>query len=146
MNSQELLKLLQSVQAGRLAPAKAIERLKHLPFEDLGFAKIDHHRTLRQGFAEVIFGKGKTPEQIAAIVRAMLAKTDSEHNILITRAEAKIFSAVKRAAGKESRLAKFHPVPASSPLIERDTKIGSAGTIWLCPRGPVIFQWLKKRC
>ena len=57
------MKLLQTVQSGKLAPAKAIERLKHLPFEDLGFAKVDHHRALRQGFAEVIFGKGKTPEQ-----------------------------------------------------------------------------------
>jgi pyridinium-3,5-biscarboxylic acid mononucleotide synthase len=134
MNSQELLKLLQSVQAGRLAPAKAIERLKHLPFEDLGFAKIDHHRTLRQGFAEVIFGKGKTPEQIAAIVRAMLAKKDSKHNILITRAEAKIFSAVKRAAGKESRLAKFHPV-SGVITIERDTKIVGKGTILVVSAG-----------
>src|SRR5258708_12086697 len=113
MNSQELLKLLESVQAGKLAPAKAIERLKHLPFEDLDFAKIDHHRTLRQGFAEVIFGKGKTPEQIAAIVRAMLAKKDSKHNILITRAEAKIFSPVKRAAEKNTRAPKIHPVPPS---------------------------------
>jgi hypothetical protein len=134
MNSQELLKLLQSVQAGRLAPAKAIERLKHLPFEDLGFAKIDHHRTLRQGFAEVIFGKGKTPEQIAAIVRAMLAKKDSKHNILITRAEAKIFSAVKRAAGKESPLAKFHPV-SGVITIERDTKIVGKGTILVVSAG-----------
>jgi pyridinium-3,5-biscarboxylic acid mononucleotide synthase len=134
MNSQELLKLLQSVQAGRLAPAKAIERLKHLPFEDLGFAKIDHHRTLRQGFAEVIFGKGKTPEQIAAIVRAMLAKKDSKHNILITRAGAKIFSAVKRAAGKESRLAKFHPV-SGVITIERDTKIVGQGTILVVSAG-----------
>jgi pyridinium-3,5-biscarboxylic acid mononucleotide synthase len=134
MNSQELLKLLQSVQAGRLAPAKAIERLKHLPFEDLGFAKIDHHRTLRQGFAEVIFGKGKTPEQIAAIVRAMLAKKDSKHNILITRAEAKIFSAVKRAAGKESRLAKFHPV-SGVITIERDKEIVGKGTILVVSAG-----------
>jgi hypothetical protein len=134
MNSQELLQLLQSVQVGRLAPAKAIERLKHLPFEDLGFAKIDHHRTLRQGFAEVIFGKGKTPEQIAAIVRAMLAKKDSKHNILITRAEAKIFSAVKRAAGKESPLAKFHPV-SGVITIERDTKIVGKGTILVVSAG-----------
>jgi NCAIR mutase (PurE)-related protein len=134
MNSQELLKLLESVQAGKLAPAKAIERLKHLPFEDLDFAKIDHHRTLRQGFAEVIFGKGKTPEQIAAIVRAMLAKKDSKHNILITRAEAKIFSAVKRAAGKKSRLAKFHPLSAVI-TIERDTKIMGKGTILVVSAG-----------
>src|SRR5438552_16725107 len=108
MNSQELLRLLKSVQSGKLVPEEAIERLKHLPFEDLGFAKVDHHRTLRQGFAEVIFGKGKTPDQIATIVRAMLAKKDSRHNILVTRADAKIFSTVKRAAGKTARLAKFH--------------------------------------
>ena len=134
MNSQELLKLLESVQAGKLEPAKAIERLKHLPFEDLDFAKIDHHRTLRQGFAEVIFGKGKTPEQIAAIVRAMLAKKDSKHNILITRAEARIFSAVKRTAGKDSRLAKFHPV-SGVITIERDTKIVGKGTIVVVSAG-----------
>ncbi|HMH79097.1 MAG TPA: nickel pincer cofactor biosynthesis protein LarB [Candidatus Acidoferrum sp.] len=134
MNSQELLKLLESVQTGKLAPAKAIERLKHLPFEDLDFAKIDHHRTLRQGFAEVIFGKGKTPEQIAGIVRAMLAKKDSKHNILITRAEAKIFFAVKRAAGKESQLAKFHPV-SGVITIERDTKIMGKGPILVVSAG-----------
>ena len=134
MNSQELLKLLESVQTGKLAPAKAIERLKHLPFEDLDFAKIDHHRTLRQGFAEVIFGKGKTAEQIAGIVRAMLAKKDSKHNILITRAEAKMFFAVKRAAGKESRLAKFHPV-SGVITIERDTKIMGKGTILVVSAG-----------
>jgi NCAIR mutase (PurE)-related protein len=54
MNQTELLKILESVKSGGLAPDKAIERLKHLPFEDLGFAKVDHHRALRQGFAEVI--------------------------------------------------------------------------------------------
>src|ERR1700739_2623061 len=102
MNSQELLKLLELVRSGKLAPAKAIERLKHLPFKDLDFAKVDHHRTLRQGFAEVVFGKGKSPDQVASIVRAMLAKTDSKHNILVTRADAKIFAVVKRAAGKVS--------------------------------------------
>src|SRR5262250_3078400 len=104
MNSQEILKLLVEVEGGKLSADQAVERLKHLPFEDLDFAKVDHHRTLRQGFAEVIFGKGKTPEQIAGIVRAMLAKKDSKHNILLTRTDARIFAAVKRAAGKESRL------------------------------------------
>src|SRR6202140_6006184 len=104
MNSQELLKLLESVQSGALAPAKAIERLKHLPFENLGFAKVDHHRALRQGFAEVIFGKGKTPAQVAEIVRAMLRQKVSRQNVLITRADARIFRAVKRV----DRRAKFH--------------------------------------
>jgi len=92
MNQSELLKILESVKSGDLAPVEAIDRLKHLPFEDLGFAKVDHHRALRQGFAEVIFGKGKTPQQVAAIVKAMLRKKDSRHNILVTRADAKLFA------------------------------------------------------
>src|SRR5580700_3489219 len=104
MNQLELLKILESVKAGELAPAKAIERLKHLPFEDLGFAKVDHHRALRQGFAEVIFGKGKTPQQVAEIVKAMLRQRDSKQNILVTRADSKMFAAVK----KLHRAARFH--------------------------------------
>ena len=61
MNSEDILKLLESVAARKLSPEAAVERLKHLPFEDIGFAKVDHHRALRQGYADVIFGKGKTP-------------------------------------------------------------------------------------
>src|SRR5512137_800339 len=103
MNQQELLKILEAVVAGGVSPVQAIERLKHLPFEDLGFAKVDHHRALRQGYAEVIFGQGKTPAQVAEIVRAMLRKKESRQNILVTRADKKIFAAVKRM----SRRAKF---------------------------------------
>jgi pyridinium-3,5-biscarboxylic acid mononucleotide synthase len=134
MNAQELLNLLELVQSGKLAPMDAIERLKHLPFEDLDFAKMDHHRALRQGFPEVIFGKGKTPDQIAKIVRAMLAKRDSRHNILVTRADPKIFSAVKRASGKVARLAKFHPL-SGVITIERDTQILGNGTILVVSAG-----------
>ena len=134
MNSQELLKLLELVQSGALAPAKAIERLKHLPFEDLDFAKVDHHRTLRQGFAEVLFGKGKSADQIAGIVRAMLAVKDSRHNILITRANAKIFATVKRAAGKHAKRAKFHPRSGVITL-ERESTIVGKGTILIVSAG-----------
>lgn len=134
MNSEELLKILEFVQSGTLTPAHAVERLKHLPFEDLGFAKVDHHRALRQGFAEVIFGKGKAPEQVAKIVRAMLSKRDSRHNILVTRADDKIFAAVKRAAGKSSRLAKFHP-SCGVITFERDTKMSGKGTILVVSAG-----------
>src|SRR5208283_1690109 len=84
----------------------AVERLKHLPFEDIGFAKVDHHRGLRQGYAEVIFGKGKTPAQVAEIARTMLKHKASRNNVLVTRADAKMFAAVKRV----SRSAKFHPL------------------------------------
>jgi pyridinium-3,5-biscarboxylic acid mononucleotide synthase len=130
MNQLELLKILESVKAGGLAPAKAIERLKHLPFEDLGFAKVDHHRALRQGFAEVIFGKGKTPQQAAQIVKAMLRQKDSRQNILITRADAKIFATVK----KLHRAAKFHAL-SGVITIERSTEITGKGTILLVSAG-----------
>ena len=130
MDQQELLKILEAVQSGEVSPAKAIERLKHLPFEDLGFAKVDHHRPLRQGFAEVILGKGKTPRQVAEIVRAMLGKKDSQHNILVTRADAKTFAAVKRVA----RTAKLHPL-SGVITIERSGKISGKGTILVVSAG-----------
>src|SRR5881394_4213799 len=115
MNQAELLKILESVQSGKVSPAAATERLKHLPFEDLGFAKVDHHRALRQGFAEVVFAKGKTPQQVAEIVRAMLQKKDSRQNILVTRADPKVFAAVKKANGKTARAGSFMRSLVSSP-------------------------------
>jgi pyridinium-3,5-biscarboxylic acid mononucleotide synthase len=130
MDQQELLKILEAVRSGMVSPAKAIERLKHLPFEDLGFAKVDHHRTLRQGFAEVILGKGKTPQQVAEIVRAMLRKKDSHHNILVTRTDAKIFAAVKRVA----RAAKLHPL-SGVITIERSREILGKGAILVVSAG-----------
>jgi NCAIR mutase (PurE)-related protein len=130
MNQSELLKILESVKSGDLAPVKAIERLKHLPFEDLGFAKVDHHRALRQGFAEVIFGKGKTPQQIGAIVKAMLRQKDSRQNILVTRAGAKTFAAVK----KLNRAATFHAL-SGVITIERSAEITGKGTILLVSAG-----------
>ncbi len=130
MNQSELLKILESVKSGELAPSKAIERLKHLPFEDLGFAKVDHHRALRQGFAEVVFGKGKTPQQVAAIVKAMLRKKDSRHNILVTRADSKLFAPVK----KLNRAAKFH-VLSGVITIERSAEITGKGTILVVSAG-----------
>ncbi|MHB8504043.1 MAG: nickel pincer cofactor biosynthesis protein LarB [Candidatus Acidiferrales bacterium] len=134
MNQQELLKILELVKLGAFSPEKAVERLKHLPFEDLGFAKVDHHRALRQGFAEVIFGKGKTPQQVAEIVGAMLGKKDSHHNILVTRADAKIFAAVKRASGKAGRLAKLHK-NSGVITIERNREIVGKGDILVVSAG-----------
>jgi hypothetical protein len=130
MDQQELLKILESVRSGELSPAKAIERLKHLPFEDLGFAKLDHHRALRQGFAETVLGKGKTPAQVAEIVHAMLRKKDARHNVLVTRADAKIFAAVKRVA----RTAKFHSL-SGVITIERNPGISGKGTILVVSAG-----------
>jgi pyridinium-3,5-biscarboxylic acid mononucleotide synthase len=130
MNSEEILQLLKLVEHRKLSPHAATERLKHLPFEDIGFAKVDHHRALRQGFAEVVFGKGKTAEQVAEIVRAMVRHKESRQNILVTRSDKKIHSAVKRV----SRAAKFHPV-SGVVTIERSKEITGKGTILVVSAG-----------
>ena len=129
MNEKNLLQLLKSVRGGSLSSEEAVVRLKHLPFEDLGFAKVDHHRALRQGFAEVIFGKGKTPGQVAKIAQAMLRR-DAKQNILITRADRKVFTAVKRVA----RGAKFHEL-SGVIAIERNREIVGKGTICVVSAG-----------
>ena len=134
MNQQELLKILELVKLGAFSPEKAAERLKHLPFEDLGFAKVDHHRALRQGFAEVVFGKGKTPAQVAKIVGAMLQKKDSHQNILVTRADEKILAAVKRVNGKLARAAKLHG-NSGVITIERNREITGKGDILVVSAG-----------
>src|SRR6202795_634698 len=130
MNERELHQLLDLVRLGALPPERAVAQLKHLPFEDLGFAKVDHHRALRQGYAEVVFGKGKTPAQVAEIVRAMLRQKVSRQTILITRADARIFLAVKRV----NRRAKFH-VTSGVITIERTLEITGKGTILVVSAG-----------
>jgi NCAIR mutase (PurE)-related protein len=73
MNRLQLRGLLDEVQSGALTPeaahARLLQFLRHGPFEDLGFARVDHHRSIRQGFPEVVFGQGKTPEQTASLLR-----------------------------------------------------------------------------
>lgn len=83
MSQSEIRRILELVRGGELSVADAVLKLKMQPFEDIGFAKLDHHRALRQGVAEVIYGAGKTPEQIAQIASAMLAR--EKRTILITR-------------------------------------------------------------
>ena len=83
MNQQETVKILEAVQSGELSVAEATLKLKMEPFQDLGFAKVDHHRGVRQGVCEVIYGAGKTDEQILAIADAMREK--HQKTILVTR-------------------------------------------------------------
>jgi pyridinium-3,5-biscarboxylic acid mononucleotide synthase len=83
MNAQQLQQLLEEVRDGRTTVDAAVDTLRHLPFEDLGFAKVDHHRRVRHGMSEVILGKGKDPEQVEGIAAALLAKSP---NLLLTRA------------------------------------------------------------
>ncbi|HLY38517.1 MAG TPA: nickel pincer cofactor biosynthesis protein LarB [Candidatus Binatia bacterium] len=82
MERRRLLELLTAVQRGECALDEALERLRNLPYEDLGFAKLDHHRALRNGFPEVILGEGKMPEHVVAIAQRMAA---SDGNVLVTR-------------------------------------------------------------
>ncbi len=83
MSEDQLRALLEDVRSGSTGIDDALARVRHLPFEDLGFAKVDHHRALRHGLPEVIFGLGKTPGQIVAIAGALLERSD---NVIITRA------------------------------------------------------------
>jgi NCAIR mutase (PurE)-related protein len=82
MDETRLKELLRRVAGGSVSVTEALERLKIFPFEDVGFAKIDHHRTLRRGFPEVIFCEGKAPDQIAAIARGIM---EQGGNVLATR-------------------------------------------------------------
>ena len=86
MDEPSLRRLLDDVRSGALSADAAVSRLRRLPFADLGFARVDHHRSLRQGFAEAVYGPGKTPEQCAEIVAELLADGDDAAPILLTRA------------------------------------------------------------
>ncbi|HLG98353.1 MAG TPA: nickel pincer cofactor biosynthesis protein LarB [Bryobacteraceae bacterium] len=94
MDAEQLRALLESVRAGAVDVDGALDRIRHLPFEDLGYAKLDHHRSLRHGITEVILGKGKTPEQVISIATRLL---DKSRNLLITRGTADIASRLKEA-------------------------------------------------
>lgn len=94
MNPEKVKALLESVQSGAVSPNDALHALRDLPFEDLDFAKVDHHRGLRQGFPEVIFSQGKTPEQVAAISRSLHSRGAT---VLATRATHAAFDAVQSA-------------------------------------------------
>lgn len=127
MNADSIRKLFEQVRSGKLAPDDAVQRLRHLPFEDLGFAKVDHHRALRAGMPEVIFGEGKTPAQMAGIF-AQLAKHGG--NILATRADKKQFAAVK----KKVRGVEYREL-ARAIVLQRDEKEYGKGIIAIVSAG-----------
>ena len=98
-NRHDILSLLRQVAGGETTPEDALLALKQAPFEDLGYAKVDFHRSVRQGAAEVIYGAGKTPEQIAGIAAAMAARHNPLHAPYIQKALAGILGNVT-AEGK----------------------------------------------
>ncbi len=127
MNADSIRKLFDQVRRGKLTPDDAVDRLRHLPFEDLGFAKVDHHRALRAGMPEVIFGEGKTPAQVGQIF-ARLAKHGG--NVLATRASVKQFAAVK----KKVRAAEYREM-ARAIVLHADPKKYGKGMIAVVSAG-----------
>jgi len=121
MDQAQLRSLLEQVQAGNVDVDAALDRMRHLPFEDLGFAKLDHHRALRHGMPEVVFGKGKTPEQISEIAGRLL---DRAPNVLVTRAGESAADMVR------SRCEEAEYFPLSGAIrVWRDRTIHGKGTI-----------------
>ena len=125
MTEKNIRQMLKDVQNGKCSVDEGVSRLKHLPFEDVGFARIDHHRALRQGFPEVIFGRGKTVIQIKAIAKRMLA---NKQNLLITRTDQTVFREIKKMDSK----AKFYTDPGTI-LVQRDkTEYGKGKILVAC--------------
>lgn len=127
MNAESIRNLFREVRRGKLSPDEAVARLRHLPFEDIGFAKVDHHRVLRSGMPEVILGEGKTPSQVAGIF-ARLARHGG--NILATRANHEQFAAVK----KKVRMSEYRPL-ARAIVLERDRTRYGKGVIAVVSAG-----------
>jgi len=127
MNAESIRKLFDEVRKGRLSPDDAVQKLRHLPFEDLGFAKVDHHRALRAGMPEVILGEGKTPHQVAQIF-LRLAKHGK--NVLATRASDAQFAAVKKKVPR----AEYRAL-ARAIVLRRDRKKYGKGTIAVVSAG-----------
>jgi NCAIR mutase (PurE)-related protein len=118
MNADTILAMLQGVRDGELRPEDAMERLANLPYEEAGFAKIDHHRPLRTGLPEVIYAAGKTPAQVGEIFFRMAAMGG---NVLATRADEAAYAAVKALVPE----AVYHPVARIVAL--RQAQPGESG-------------------
>jgi NCAIR mutase (PurE)-related protein len=117
MHRKDLLSLLEKVQKGTMTPEQGIQRLESMPFENLGFARVDHHRSLRQGFPEVIFGLKKKPAHVAAIVRSLLPQNG---NILVTRCSKEIYSAIRRVTKK----VEYHEMAQAATITQDSANYG----------------------
>jgi NCAIR mutase (PurE)-related protein len=127
VTEDQILQILNDFKSGALKSEDALARLRQLPFEDLGFANVDHHRSLRQGFPEVVFGAGKTAEQVRRIVEAM---DKHSHNILVTRATPDHFARVKQSVPK----AEFNEI-ARAIVVRKEDKTLGKGTVMVISAG-----------
>jgi NCAIR mutase (PurE)-related protein len=131
MTANELVSLLEGIRTGSVTPADAHDRVlqfvRQAPFEDLGFARVDHHRRVRQGCPEVVFGQGKTPDQVALIAERIVGRG---HSLLVTRTDPGAFEAVRaRVPG-----AVFHDTARAITFQQADTDEGR-GTILVAAAG-----------
>lgn len=127
MERNETLELLRAIQEGNATPEEVLLKLKRAPYEDIGYAKIDHHRRVLQGVSEVIFGMNKTPEQIAGIIKVM--EENGARNILISRMSAEAAELV----GSQSVL-EYHPIPKLG-IVNRTPAEKPAGSIVVASGG-----------
>lgn len=121
MNIQQIKDLFEQVKAGDVTVDQATEKLKHMPFEDIEYAKVDHHRALRHGMPEVIFGQGKTPEQIVGIAQRLL---DKAQNVLATRVSKEAAEAILAAIPE----AVYHPL-SRLVMVQRDFEQKGKGKV-----------------
>jgi NCAIR mutase (PurE)-related protein len=128
MNIRKLEHLLKSVKSGETSVEEAKAQLRSLPFEDLGFARIDHHRALRKGFPEVIWGEGKTSHQILSIMRQLKSKG---HNVLITRLDEKRAKVIRRVFRKSQ----YYPQSRVLTLLNHPVELIGKGTILVVTAG-----------
>ena len=127
MDQQNLKHLLEEVRKGDVSVSQALDRLKQWPVDNLGYAAIDHHRALRHGFPEVVFAKGKTPEQVAGIVASLQA---TSRNLLVTRASSAVYEAVQSVLPE----AVFHPA-SGCIVLQRDRRKRGRGLIAVVSAG-----------
>jgi hypothetical protein len=127
MTEDQIRQILSDHRSGALSGDQALDRLRNLPFEDLGFANVDHHRSLRQGFPEAIFGAGKSPEQVARIVESM---STHQHNILVTRASEDQYLKVRKVVPE----AVFHAA-ARTIVVQKDETVHGKGTVMVISAG-----------
>ncbi|HEX6546700.1 MAG TPA: nickel pincer cofactor biosynthesis protein LarB [Bryobacteraceae bacterium] len=121
MDTHQLRLLLEEVRDGATPVDSALDQLRHMPFEDLGFAKVDHHRAIRHGTPEVIFGKGKTAEQVQIIAKTILARSQ---NLLLTRASAEMAASITELSAEAEYF------PASGVVrVWRDRTVRGKGKI-----------------
>tara|TARA_Y100000310_G_scaffold345268_1_gene463283 strand:- start:38388 stop:39131 length:744 start_codon:yes stop_codon:yes gene_type:complete len=127
MEDKKIIELLEGIRDKKVDILDGFDRLKNLDYEDLGFAKVDHHRAIRKGFPEVVYCKGKTKDQVVGIIKKLVNRNDK---VLATRASLEMYKAVK----KFCKTAKFNKI-SKTIIIDNDSKIKSVGKILIMTAG-----------